>query len=123
MRTGWPTALQESQETLQVGIEIMQGATEGLCAANSEQVLPTDFAHLQAMPVGEENPAFVATFAQDLSHVVDVDDDGAMDADEFLRIERIGKLFNRFAQHEFFRSDMQAGVVVRRLDPINLGDL
>jgi hypothetical protein len=40
--------------------------------------------------------------------MLDIDDDGAMDADEFLRIESAGELLDCLAQHEVLCSNVQA---------------
>jgi hypothetical protein len=73
---------------------------KGLRAACIEEALPAWFAHLQALSIRQDDPAFVLSFTKDLAHVIDVHDCGAMDADELLWIKSICKLLDRLAEHE-----------------------
>src|ERR1700733_16301582 len=94
-------------------------ASRCLDAACGEQVLPAGLAHLEPLAIGENDGSFVLAFPDDLLQVLHVDDDGAMDAYEFLRIKRARELFDGFAQHEVLGSDMQARIVVRSFDPFD----
>lgn len=43
-----------------------------------------------------------------------------MNADEPARVERCGQFLDRLAEHQIARPSMQAGVVVCRVDPLDL---
>jgi len=93
----------------------------GSGAAGGEEVLPADFAHAEAVAVVEDDGAFGAAFADDFANVVDVNDGGAVDADEFFGIEGDGELLDGFANEEAFGADVKAGVVVGGFDPFDVG--
>jgi hypothetical protein len=85
-----------------------------------EEGLPAGFAHFEAVAVGEEDPAFVASFAEDFADAGNVDDCGAVHADEFAGVEGVGELLDGFAEHELSCADVEAGVVVGCFDPFDV---
>ena len=92
-------------------------------AGGGEEGLPAGFAHFEAVAVGEEDPAFVAAFAEDLADAGNVDDRGAMHADEFAGVEGVGELLDGFAEHELPGADVEAGVVVSCFYPFDFVDV
>ena len=87
--------------------------------AGGEQYLPASFAHLQAMPVPEEDPAFAATFTK----FSDVARDHKWRSGGRARTcwdLSFHKLLDGFTQHQSFCSDVQARVVIGGLDPFNI---
>ncbi len=93
---------------------------EWLILTDSEEAFPACLAHSEPMSVHEHNPAFTSTFADDLPHFLEIDDHRTVDTNELFRIEGVGELLNRFPEHEISIREVQAAVVVRRLDPFDL---
>ena len=83
--------------------------------------MPADFAHTKAMTVVEDNGSLGAAFTDDFTDMVDVDDGGAVHADEFFGIERDGQLLDGLADEEALGADVETGVVVGGFDPLDVG--
>lgn len=71
----------------------------------------------------KDKPGFGAAFPADFADEIDVDNGGAVDADEERGIERGGELFDGFTEQEGFCADVDAGVVVSGFDPFDFGDV
>src|SRR5258708_5566220 len=94
-----------------------------LATRNSKQLLPSGPTHLQPLPVCQTHRSFAASLAEDLLDSIHIDDDRAVNPYKLRRVKGLGKLFNGLPQHEALRADMQAAVVVRRLDPFDFVDV
>ena len=58
-----------------------------LTMTHRKQALPARFAHPQPLPSLENDRPFALPFAEDLTHLLYVNNGGAMDADKFPRIK------------------------------------
>ena len=81
--------------------------------------MPADLAHLEAMAVVENDGAFAAAFTDDFANLADVDDGGAVDADEFAGVEGFGELLDGLAEQVVFCADVKAGVIIGGFDPFD----
>ena len=55
-----------------------------------KQALPTRFAHPQPLPSFQNDRPFALSFAENLTHLLYIDNDRAMDAHEFSRVQCTG---------------------------------
>ena len=85
--------------------------------------MPAGFAHSDPISTRKKHPALVPPFTEDLVYAFDVHDRGAMDLDKFSGIESFSELLDGFAQHQVLLTDMQAGVVVGSLYPLDIVDI
>lgn len=89
---------------------------------DSQQTLPANFAHTDPLAAGQNDGALTSAFAEDLRDSTCIHNGGAMDPYELSRIERLSKIFDGFADHVTLWTDVETGVVVCCLDPVNIID-
>ena len=91
--------------------------------AYCKQSVPSGFTHPETPTVLKNHRPFAAAVAHDFLHLRYIDDDTPMNAREFSGIEVTGQLLDCLPKHQALRTYMQADVVVRRLNPLDVAHL